>query len=146
MATILEFQKNLKKINLIKIYKECMKELEPEIIDLNQSQLEVGKDSSGSFLPEYADQQMYREFKQSIGSKSGRRYDLKVEGDFWEAMFGKLENTDFVIDSKDSKRDRLVALTSIEIFGLTNKNTNQFIEDYFYLLFMKKLRTQLFLN
>lgn len=143
--TILEFQKNLKKINLIKAYKECMKELEPEIIDLNLSQLEVGKDSSGSLLPEYANAD-YAAAKKAQGSKSGNHYDLKLEGDFWEAFFGKLEGEDMRIESRDIKRDELVALTSIEIFGLTKENLNKFINDSFYPLFMDKLRKQLRLN
>ena len=144
---LFEFQKNLKKISLKKIYSECMKELEAEIIDLNHSQLEVGKDSESALLPEYEDQERYYSFKQSIGSKSGRRYDLKLEGNFYEAFFGKIEsNLDYTIDSKDEKRDKLVDLTSIEIFGLTDDNTRKFIENHFYSCFMEKLRKALLLN
>lgn len=144
--TIIELAANLKKVNLTKIYKECIKELEAEIIDLNHSQLEVGKDSNSALLPEYQDQIHYKQFKQSIGSKSGGHYDFKVEGDFLEGFYGELTGENFKIDSKDSKRDRLVDLTSIYIFGLTNENTKKFVNDAFYPLFMSKLRKQIGIN
>ena len=144
--TILQFHKNLKNVNLTRIYKATMKELEPEIIDLNHSQLEVGKDASGSKLPEYQDQIHYRRFKSSIGSKSGSNFDLKVSGDFFEGFFGKFNGDSFLINSSDLKRDELVQMTSPEIFGLTKENLNKFIDKDFYPLFMKKLRSQLQLN
>ena len=90
-----------------------------EILDLNISQLEVGKDSLGELLERYV-LDSYAEFKQAIGSQAPFGIaDLILEGDFTEGFFLIVDGKKIQITSTDDKTGDLAHKYGQDIFGLT---------------------------
>lgn len=93
-------------------------ENQEEILDLNISQLEVGKDSLGELLERYA-LDVYAEFKQAIGSQAPFGVpDLKLEGDFHSGFVLIVDGKEIRITSTDDKTDDLEFKYGEDIFGL----------------------------
>lgn len=102
------------------IFQLAVLDNQAEILDANTAQLEVGKDSFGVLLWEYASDE-YAQFKQSIGSKAPFGIaDLKLTGDFYSGFILKKQGKEFTITSTDSKTNDLVAKYGSEIFGLSD--------------------------
>lgn len=138
--------KKVQAINLNDLAAEVIRETESEIIDLNTSQLRKGVDSNDSALPDYArTSEDYFQAKKAQGlATAGRRYNLLLTGEFHEGFFlERKSKEEFFIDSKDPKRDRMVALTSDKIFGLTDDNFDKYVNETFLPIFSDKLDTLL---
>jgi len=122
-----------------KYFNEAIVEHREEILDLNVAQLEVGKDSLGQFLDDYASD-AYAEYKQSIGSKAPLGTpDLILEGDFTEGFVLKGGNGEWFITSTDEKKDRLRDKYGEDIFGLSDDSLNE-IRTYILESFLIRLR------
>ena len=90
-----------------------------EILDLNISQLEVGKDSLGELLERYALDE-YAQFKQALGSQAPfGTPDLKLEGDFHSGFVLIVDGREIRITSTDDKTGDLAHKYGQDIFGLT---------------------------
>lgn len=98
---------------------QVLKELEPEIVDLNVEQLSKGVSSEDEPMrPEYQSS-AYATFKKSIGSKAPLGTpDLILEGDFTGAFNVEIRGDQALLDSRDSKTPELEAKYE-NIFGLT---------------------------
>jgi len=107
----------------------AMIENKAEIIDLNTSQLEEGKLSTGSNItPEYQSDD-YKKFKKSIGSKSPFGVpDLKLEGDFYSGFDIIKGSGGAFIHSDDTKAGDLEEKYSSNIYGITDKNKPEVVE------------------
>lgn len=129
-----QLQANLKRINPESLAIKILKELSPEIIDLNTSQLSKGVDATGDSLPEYSSDEYYSAKRAQGIATAGRKYNLYLSGDFYSGFDVEFKGADAIIDSKDDKTGYLVALTTPDIFGLTDENMDevrkQFIELY----------------
>lgn len=136
MQELINFQKKLQSLDLVKIALEILNNLSPELIDLNHEQLQKGKDSLGIDLPEYANEDYFIAKKAQGKATAGRRYNLNLYGDFYEKFYTYIEGQYLNIDSRDEKRDKLVALTSIEIFGVENKELDKFLNERFLPLYL----------
>ena len=108
---------------------ESMMEVKEEIIDLNTSQLEVGKLSTGDTIePEYVFDS-YSKLKKSKGSKAPFGVpDLKLEGDFYSGFETSKLSEGLELSSKDSKAPELERKYSKDIYGLTDKNKSEAAE------------------
>lgn len=121
---------NWKKINLNKIEQEILKELEPEIIDLNISQLSRGEGKSGSKFPEYANPDYFAAKRaQGLTEQAGDNYNLLLTGDFRQGFYLKQTQNESFVDSTDNKTPRLLLLTDNDIFGLQQQNLGKLIDD-----------------
>jgi hypothetical protein len=100
---------------------------EAEIIDLNTSQLEQGKLSTGKDTEEYLSDN-YAKFKKSIGSISSPKADLKLTGDFYDGFNIDFKSYQLIFESTDSKAPKLERQYSIDIYGLTDKNKAEALE------------------
>ena len=111
---------NLKNLNLQEIEARVLKKNEAELIDENVNQLKRGEDANGGKFPEYASSDYYKgKASQGLLFNAGKHFNFYLEGDFTEKFFLKQNNNNSEIDSKDSKRDKLVNLVSGQpIFGI----------------------------
>ena len=106
---------------------------------LNLDQLYHGLNTEGEHFQEYAVYKMdeeytYAEYKHELNHKPGEgNPDLKLTGEFYKAMFARLEGDDIIMDSTDEKSEWLQYHYSPEdnegstIFGLLPKNKETFI-------------------
>ena len=119
-----------KAIDFNKWLQEILKELEPEIIDLNISQLAKGEGKSGSKFYTYANED-YEEFKRAQGltESAGSHYNLLLKGKFREKMFLEQKNNESFVNSSDEKTSRLRDLTDDDIFGLQKDNLKSLEDD-----------------
>lgn len=123
--------------NLIKVFRNfnpvfmrAVKVHETEILDANTAQLEIGKDSLGELLYDYATDE-YAQWKQSIGSKAPMGTpDLKVTGDFHSAFVIRYKSSEFEITSTDSKTGKLVDMYGEQIFGLNDDAKDKVLPDF----------------
>lgn len=107
--------------NVDDIFRGTVLENQEEILDANTSQLEMGKDSLGNFLYDYASD-AYAQFKIAYGSKAPLGTpDLKLEGNFYDGFVLKYEGKGIVITSTDEKTDKLIKKYGGDIFGLADE-------------------------
>jgi len=107
--------------NVDDIFRGTVLENQEEILDANTSQLEMGKDSLGNFLYDYASD-AYAQFKIAHGSKAPLGTpDLKLEGNFYDGFVLKYEGKGIVITSTDEKTDKLIKKYGGDIFGLADE-------------------------
>lgn len=116
---------------------EFFKSIEPDLIDANTAQLDAGLDATGATLPPYQNPE--------YAAMKGRTIpDLKLTGDFWSGFVASQLKDSIIIDSTDSKRDKLVAKYGADIFGLTDQRLDRLIKDQilpdFQLFLQKKLQ------
>ncbi len=116
----------MKKINLAKIESEGLKELEPEMIDLNVSQLARGEGKSGSKLPEYANPDYFAAKRaEGLTEQAGTHYNILLSGDTRSGMLLKKEGNNHFLTSTNEKVPRLNQLTNNDIFGLQKKSKDE---------------------
>ena len=111
----------------------------PDFIDLNEQALDIGEDALGDKLPEYRNPE-YAALKQSLGSKSGKHWDLKLEGDFRRGLKMDDAGNIFSTDSKSSTFERLLGR---DIYGAQTKLLDTFIVEQITPDFDAILRKQL---
>lgn len=133
---ILGVQKEIKKE-----VQKTLKELEPQILDLNIEQMdEKGEDSKGKELPG-----PYADFTIEIKKSKQQRFDIVTlhdTGAFHKGFFIKFYADYFEISSTDDKTDMLEKEWGKSIFGLNNNNKvyiSQEMKDYLIEYAKKKL-------
>lgn len=100
-----------------------------ELADLNVDQMTKGVMSNGkSIAPEYQSAE-YAEYKSSIGSISSPTPDLKLSGDFHEGVFAKISGNELEFGSTDDKESDLQRQYTDDIFGVTDENLTETIDD-----------------
>ena len=115
---------------------EFFKSIEPDLIDANTEQLDSGLDATGATLPPYQNPE--------YAAMKGRTIpDLKLTGDFWSGFVASQLKDSIIIDSTDSKRDKLVAKYGADIFGLTDQRLDRLIKDQILPDFQLFLRNKL---
>jgi hypothetical protein len=125
-----QLERNTRKLSsaaeIANLLVQAASQSESELIDLNTSQLEIGKMSTGEDTPEYSNPD-YGAMKRSEGSKSGNNYDYKLEGDFYEGWKIDFEATSLIWDSTDSKTSKLTSppFGTKDVFGIAPFNYNQ---------------------
>lgn len=118
-----EALKTWEAIDFNKMLQSILKDLEPELIDLNVEQLARGEGKSGSKFPTYANEDYYNlKVAGGLTEGSGKHYNLLLTGLFREKMFLEQKANKSFINSRDEKTPRLRALTDDDIFGLQRKN------------------------
>jgi len=115
---------------------EAAKPYEAEMIDLNTSQLSDGKLSTNKKVtPKYSPE--YAKFK---GFKTP---DLHLEGDFYAGFNIEFKEKSMIFDSNDDKTPKLETRYSSDIFGLTDKNKQEAVEEYIADDFIKLIANEL---
>lgn len=126
--TIFEFANLVKNLNIDKLVDEVIEQNIPELLDLNTGQLSVGKNSEGQKVGEYSTD-LYADFKKAIGSQApSGDVDLKVSGDFFEGFKALIKPKVIEIFSDDEKAEGLEERYGSEIYGLTDENLDEWIE------------------
>jgi len=120
---------------------ESFTETRDQFIDLQQKQLFSGVDESGDkILPEYTARTV------AIKKKKGQptdRVTLKDTGAFYSEMFLDPREDIYVIDSADEKSGDLQKKYGPEIFGLTEQNQTQYVEENLEPVFLDRTRKAL---
>jgi len=124
MEVLIKLASNIKNINLQIVGEIVLKKNEAEILDANIEQLSRGEDADGAKFPEYANEDYFNTKRgEGLIEKAGNHYNFLLEGDFRKGFMAKYQNDNMIIDSTDSKREKLVELVSgWEIFGIQDKN------------------------
>ena len=136
------WRKAIRKAKATTMFKRAVLENRQLILDSNIAQLQIGIDSFGQFLREYASD-AYAHFKQEHGSRAPFGIaDLKLTGDFHSGFVLKYTGGEFVITSTDSKTDDLVAKYGKDIFGLANESIED-IRPHLQASFIKLFRNEL---
>ena len=120
MGKLLQLAERAKTINLEAEVLSIIAEIEPQLIDLNTSQLFSGVDSKGFLLRPPYKHTWYAEFKKSLNSKGV--VDLKLTGSFYEKWFVSASEFPIFFGSTDDKTPDLEAKYGKDIFGLTKTN------------------------
>lgn len=125
MANVFEIaSRNIEDViqSLPSIISQAIARHDDEFIDLNTSQLEEGKLSTGQNIsPNYVSNE-YAQFKKAIGSKSSPVPDLKVEGNFYKNFYLKMSGKNIAIGSDDEKAAKLTREYTDNIYGIAPKN------------------------
>jgi len=111
--------RNLKSVDSWKVLKPILRRYREDFVRANQRQLGQGELNTGDDLEAYRSQ-IYLDFKKTLPTYSlDGVADLYKTGRFSSKIYAKVDNDGILFDSKDSKRDDLVASYSIELFGIT---------------------------
>lgn len=128
----------LKKFNPEEVILTILRDIEPQLIDLNTNQLFSGVDSKGFLLkPPYADIN-YKDFKQTLNPKGV--VDLKLTGDFYDGFFAKVDKFPLVFGSTDEKSSELESKYGKDIFGLSKNSLTQIGKGTIAPEYIKELR------
>lgn len=116
---------------------EAAEPFEAEMVDLNTSQLEESTLSTGKKVtPKYASKE-YADYKGKANP------DLKLEGDFYAGFNIEFKDTFMLFDSNDEKANRLEDKYSSDIYGLTDKNKQEAVNEHIADEFIKKIEDEL---
>lgn len=135
MANLLDFRKNLAEVSdrkvLIQIMLDAAYQLRALLIDLNQIQLESGKDINGRVLGRYSRateiESLFGEIKPIQDKREGEPYNFEWTGGLFDGMKIVARKQSLEFTSSDSKTPLLVAKYG-EIFGLTEKHMAEAVE------------------
>jgi hypothetical protein len=100
----------------------------------NKEQMIYGQDSADGIIGEY-NWKEYGQMKAQMNPFADGKVDLRLTGAFHKAMNANINGNVMVIDSTDSKRNKLVAKYGEEIFGLNTKNKKRYKKDVNLYLF-----------
>lgn len=93
-----------------------------QIIDLNQDQLQKGKNSQGKPLGKYVSKS-YAKYKKKLNPRGV--VDLKLTGKFYDSFFVQAQKFPVFVDAKDSKTPKLKKKYEF-IFNLTPHNKQSY--------------------
>lgn len=113
-----DLQRHFAQFDWDSLLKEVVRDTDTQIVDLNLSQLEEGKDSLGRLLDDYAED-WYAKMKKQMGSKAPfGTPDLNLEGDFYRGFEARADRGDLIVTSTDKKKDKLGKKYGYDIFGI----------------------------
>ena len=121
---------------------QSVEETKNSAVNYNREQMMDGFASDGEDIGGYASFE-YEQMKQELNPFANGRVDLKLTGDFHKAMNANVIGNVLLIDSNDSKRNKLVEKYGKKIFGLTEKNQNRYKKDvnlYLFRLIKNKIK------
>jgi len=111
------------------LIQSIMEELEPDMIELNKSQLLQGKNAVGGQMPEYANNPRYLRLKRRVGSKSLPNMDYKLTGKFHESFKAKTDKIGTEIFATDFKKKFLEKrVAGEELYGVTDENIDKLVD------------------
>lgn len=134
MATLLEQSKRLKKLTEKSIERQLFKavrSVEDKIIQLNQSQLAIGRDKDNVQVGVYADiTAKYAEEGNVLQSKdAGSPYNFQWSGDFFDGFNLSVSGVEATISSKGvGSGGKKEFLTTSNLFGLNEENLAKIIQ------------------
>lgn len=135
MANLLEFRNNLAKVSdkkvLVEIALDAAYQLRAFLIDLNQIQLEAGRDIDGQRLGTYSRatelESLYGEVKPILPKREGSPYNFQWTGGLFDGMKIIATGRELIFTSSDSKTPLLVEKYG-DIFGLTQEHMEEAVE------------------
>lgn len=142
MATPGEISTQLEELNIQEIIQEAVQEVSEEYVRKNLDQLYEGLGSDGQKIEPNYRSAKYARVKNEMNSKPGLGTpDLKVTGTFYDGTEATLEGDDLVEQSSVEYAQYLEKnYTEERIWGLTEENHEQFINEDVRPLIMEKIR------
>jgi hypothetical protein len=136
----------MRAVDFNKLFDESLEEVFPNIIELIKEQLSEGETAFGFITPNYVTES-YPYFKQKYVAtyKIYPDVDLRFEGNFYEGIFIKNGLLAIMIESKDSKSNKLEKKYGSEIFIL-NENNMEKLKPILYNIIMNKYRNAVGFN
>lgn len=123
MGKLIQLGERLKRFDTEAELLLILKEVSPQMIDLNTGQLFSGVDSNGFLLKPYYRNDKYAEFKKTLNSKGV--VDLKLTGDFYDGFFADVSKFPLIFGSNDEKSNELEKRYGKNIFGLNKRSLNE---------------------
>lgn len=150
MASLEQQLKKAKQLNPKKLSSELfsvIRKIDKDLIELNtKNQLYQGFNAEGKRLVNQKTKRtVYSPLTEEISGgrkKAGDPYNFYDTGDFFGGFYIKVSKDKAVFGSKDSKTPLLIEEYG-EIFGLTDKNLRQTIQNKILPIFLKYLKTNL---
>lgn len=121
---------------------QAIEETKENAVNYNRGQMMDGFTSDNKEIGGYASL-AYEQLKQELNPFANGRVDLNLTGAFQKAMDAKITGNMLLIDSNDSKRNKLVEKYGKKIFGLTEKNQKRYKKDvnlYLFRLIKNKIK------
>ncbi len=103
------------------------------LIELNQKQLQKGKDIFDKDLPTYSPFTIEQKRRKGFDFRGHERYQLFQEGDLYADMFVDAQNNEILFFSSDGKTNEVLGKLKGDPFGLNPENfaiMGTFISDY----------------
>lgn len=111
-----------KAIDMVKLVADIMQQHADAIAGYNRRQLLQGLDKDGKIFKRYHSR-LYAAKKHRQNQQAGEGVaDFFLTGAFQKSIFLKTDGDKYMLDATDSKRDKLVAMSSTSIFGLQEEN------------------------
>lgn len=145
MATLVQFQKNLRKLlnrNALElILFEEIKRYENVFINLQKKQLNEGESNDGSLFGVYklSTQNWARNYTPKKPKIAGEPYNFEDMGDLFDGMELRTDGKIAEIYSTDGKTDELIVKYK-GLFGLQEENLKEVISRVIYPAFMIQIR------
>lgn len=121
--SLIYIKKNLDNFILAAI-KQTTKELE----EVQRDQMQVGENAEGNIIGKLRNPAYAKKKKQKGGIAKLGLVDLKNTGDFYDAIYAKVESKFIEISSSDSKTDLLEEKYGTIIFGLNDYYKQKYFE------------------
>lgn len=108
------------KNNLDKFFLAGLRNTSKELEEIQKDQMQVGENADGKIIGKLRSTSYARKKKQKGGIARFGLVDLKDTGDFYDAIYTKIEQKFIEISSNDDKTDELEAKYGKIIFGLND--------------------------
>lgn len=106
-------------VNHDAVINTVMVKAEPILAEQNRQQMIHGLDANGALLPKYKNLRYAQEKFALNGAAPFGIWDLRLQGNFQEAMFAKVNGEHIGFGSRDTKTKMLLSKVGPEMLGLS---------------------------
>jgi hypothetical protein len=139
MATIGKVLRNWKQLNLLNEAMKAITDVKEDVVEINKSHMQQGENKNGGRIGEYRSA-IYGDMKARMNPRAGGYVDLILTGAFTNAMYLKMQNKGFAIDSNDRKKRKLVSKYGNDVFGLGDKGRKELVDKSYRTALMTRVR------
>lgn len=141
MTAVQDMLDSIRSIDILFEASEALNDTRNEYINKQRDQLFTGKKEDGrEILPAYSPRTVAIKKKKNQPTD---RVTLKDTGDFYAEIFLDTRETEFVIDSADPKAGQLIEKYGENIFGLSEPNQEEYINNHLEGSFVERVEKKL---
>lgn len=143
MGTVRDLLKRVESLKLREQVPKMVEQTSYEIVVLNNLQLYSGIDSTGKKITRKYKSKSYAQKKNQLNAKPGYGVpDLFLTGSFYKGMGVVVKRDKYIIDSVDSKSERLETQYGNQIFGLTYYNKSVYAKGVLFAVFKSYIESK----
>jgi hypothetical protein len=138
--------------DVYKLALEVVKSFQGYLIELQQDQLNEGKDNKGGRLRSAitgrstysrATEEIAKQTRPRKPKIAGQPYNFEDTGDFIDSIFFEVNKTEGKFGARDEKTDKLLREFGENLLGLTKENIEQFLLEKFKPEFIRRWKQKL---